>query len=96
MNDGLKVVWPQGWNMGERELLEERASPSRPAIPPKSDVASQARAAAAPGELADLLELHRDGLQVVWPSGWNPFSAALAINISLASSVGPTSRPDPG
>ncbi len=94
--DGQQVMWPQGWSMGEREQRAERPVRSSPVTPPDPALTALGRAAAGTLELADLLDLHRDGLQVSWPTGWYPYSAAVAIHTLRASPVGSLSRPEPG
>ena len=94
--DGQQVVWPQGWSRGEREQRAVLSVPSSPVTQPDSAITTSGRAEAGALELADLLELHRDGIRVSWHTGWCPYSAAVAIHTLRASPVGPISRPETG
>jgi hypothetical protein len=94
---GHQVVWPPGWHGGvQREPFAAIDVPSSQPTQPGPATATVDRTAAGNLELAELLDLHRDGILVAWPPGWNPVSAASALHESRACPVGPPSRPDAG
>ena len=93
---GQQVVWPQGWNGGQREQSPAIYVPCSQPTQPDLVIDTVNRTAAGTLELAELLDLHRDGIPVSWPLGWDPASAAVAIHTMRASPVGPPSRPEAG
>ncbi len=93
---GQQVVWLPGWNMGVREHREVLFVAASPMSQPNSGSGIPCRAAADTLELAELLELHRDGNAVNWPVGWSPMAAAEAIHALRGAPLRPLSRPEPG
>ncbi len=82
--------------MGVREHREVLAVVASPTSQPSTAGVTPYSAEADTLELAEPLELHRDGFAVIWPVGWGPVTAAVAIYTARGCPVGPFSRPEFG
>ena len=99
--NGIEVIWPPGWYMNgaylymDRDLTGEQNQACSPLAAIETRPTGQDTDIAPPEGLAELLELYRDGVNVVWPPGWNPHAAELAYKRLSGNGAGPCSWPGP-